>query len=213
MGIYSLACMMNAMNKSYTTNLNSFVVLIVVGCIWVACGFVLYTMEEWRKKDIWKYVLLGVGTLAIALFMASLTAIFAIEFFNALVFGGFMAVATCYMVSRNIESTKVRGDVQNNLLKGLGFGLAACLAASGILLYMFGSKDIYWGMFIAGLIFALSGFYINYVLLYIIIPSLDEDDADSEDIIYGVTRFYVEKLLFGYRIGKLLVEKCKGGSK
>ena len=72
------------------------------------------------------------------------------------------------------------------MLKGLGFGLAANLAATGILLYMFGSKDIYWGIFVSCAIFALAGLYINYVMLYIIIPSLDEDEADNEDIIYGV---------------------------
>ena len=72
------------------------------------------------------------------------------------------------------------------MLKGLGFGFAANLAADGILLYMFGSKDIYYGMFIASAVFALAGLYINYALLYIIIPSLDEVDADNEDIIYGV---------------------------
>ena len=135
-------------------------------------------MKANEKKDIWKYVIFGVGTAATALFMASLTAILAIETVSEMVFGGFMAVASCYMASRYIESTKIRGEVQNNLLKGLGVGLATNIVAIGIVLYMFGSKDIYWGMFISSAIFAISGLYINYVMLYIIIPSLDEDDAD-----------------------------------
>ena len=77
MAIYTFACGLNVMSKSYTKSMNSFMVLIVVGCIMVACGFVLYTMEEYRKKEYVKYAIFGVGTAAVALFMSSLTAIFA----------------------------------------------------------------------------------------------------------------------------------------
>ena len=210
--IYTFACGLNVMSKSYTKSMNSLVVLIVVGCIMVACGFVLYTMEEYRKKDYVKYIIAGVGTAATALFMSSLTAIFAWEFFCNIMIGATLAVASCYMVSRHIESTKERDVTQSNMIKGLGFGLAADLAATGILLYMFGSKDIYTGMIISGVVFALAGLYINYAMLYIIIPNLDEDGADNEDIIYGVVQCYVEKLFIVFRLGKLCVEKCKGGN-
>ena len=212
MTIYTFACGLNVMSKSYTTSMNSFVVLIGVGCVMVACGFVLYTMEEYRRKDIVKYVIFGLGTAATALFMSSLTAIFAWEFFCNLMIGGTIAVATCYIVSRNIESTKSREDVRTNMLKGLGFGLAASLAVDGILLYMFGSKDIYTGMIISSLVFVLAGAYVIYAMLYIIIPSLDEDEADNEDIIYGVVQCYIVKLIVAWRVIKLCVEKCKGGS-
>ena len=111
MGIYALACGLNAMNKSYNQFFASFLVLILASVIFVGTGYVLHTMEEYRKKEIWKYVLLGAGTAGFAMFVASLAAIFSVEIFFVMVFGGFMGVTSCYVTSRYIESTKVRDDV------------------------------------------------------------------------------------------------------
>ena len=213
MGIYALACGLNAMNKSYEKFFNSFLVLILSFVIFFGAGYVLATMEEYRKKKIWNYVLLGVGTAGYAMFVASLAAIFSVEFFFSLVFGGAMGVASIYMTSRFIESTKVRDDCKNTMAKGLGIGLVANIVAIALILSAFGSKSLAYGIGLSSIVFVVAGMYIGWVMLYIIIPSMDEADADNEDIINGVARIYVEKMLMGYRLGKLAVEKCKGGSK
>ena len=110
MGIYALACGLNVMNKSYNNFFDSLLVLLLAGIIFVGSGYVLHTMEEYRKKETWNYVLLGVGTTGYAMFVASLAAIFSVMIFFAMVFGGFMAVTSCYITSRYIESTKIRDD-------------------------------------------------------------------------------------------------------
>ena len=78
MGIYALACGLNVMNKSYNQFFDSFLVLVLAGVVFVGAGYVLHTMEEYRKKDPWNYVLLGLATLGYAMFVASLAAIFSV---------------------------------------------------------------------------------------------------------------------------------------
>ena len=78
MGIYALACGLNVMNKSYNQFFDSFLVLVLAAVIFVGSGYVLHTMAEYRKKDPWNYVLLGLGTAGYAMFVASLAAIISV---------------------------------------------------------------------------------------------------------------------------------------
>ena len=212
MGIYALACGLNTMNKSYNKFFNSLLVLILAGVIFVGSGYVLHTMDEYRKKHPWNYVLLGVGTAGYAMFVASLGAIISVELFFVMIFGGFMAVLSCYVTSRYTESTKERDDAMDNLKKGLGAGLIANIVTTAVILSVAGSKSMVLGIGLSSIVFAVAGLFIGWVTLFIIIPSLDEDGADSEDIIGGVVRIYVEKMLLGWRLAKLALEKCKGTS-
>ena len=96
--------------------------------------------------------------------------------------------------------------------KGLAAGFFANLVTVAIILSAAGSKSMALGIGLSSIVFAVAGLYIGWVMLFIIIPNLDEDGADSEDIINGVVQIYVEKMLLGWRLAKLAVEKCKGAS-
>ena len=96
--------------------------------------------------------------------------------------------------------------------KGLAGGLVANLVAVALILSSAGSKSVVLSIVLSSIVFAVAGIFIGWVMLFIIIPNLDEDGADSEDIIAGVVRIYVEKMLLGWRLANLAVEKCRGAS-
>ena len=174
-------------------------------------AYVIKQYEEYRKTEPKNYILLGCATLGLAMFLASLAAEIHVGFVFSLILANFFAILSLYIAARYIKSTKIRADLQQNLFKGLICGFLANLLVLTLFLELFGSKKMLIIIFLEILVYAISGVYYIYAMVFIIIPSLD-DDGDTEDIIMGLARLYSEFFRIVWHLGQLIISKFKGSN-
>ena len=149
-------------------------------------GYVIKQYEEYRKTEPKNYVLLACTTLGIAMFLTSLAAFIHVGFVFSMILADLFAVTSLYIAARYIQSTKVREELYQNLFKGLIGGFFANLLVLFLIITIFTgakSKEMIFFLACSCLVCAICGVYYIYAMVFIIIPSLDDDDGDSEDII------------------------------
>ena len=210
-GVFAVAVGLNIFNKSYCAFFKNLSVLVISALIMCVSGYVIKNYEEYRKTEPKNYILLACATLGIAMFVASLAAFIDVGFVFSIILADLFAVLSLYIAARYIQSTKVRDDLYRNLFKGLIGGFLVNLLVLFLILTLFGSKRKLILILLACLVCAICGVYYIYAMVFIIIPSLD-DDGDSEDIILGLARLYFEYFRINWLLGKILINKCRGNN-
>ena len=152
------------------------------------------------------YYLLAAFTASTALFLISWTAMINVFAVCCQIMGGFIAVACCYLAARQIASTKNREDTREAMIKYLVFGFFINFAAIILLLTLFGSKEWAKGIGNSSLFYGIFSFDAIYTMLWIVIPGLDQDSADQEDIIYGIMQLHIVKFILLWRLIVLAYE-------
>ena len=114
-----------------------------------------------------------------------------------------ISVAALFVATLYTASSMDRDLLIRNMIKGMIFGMILNVIMLIVVLTMWNPKDQALVMGISIMMCLISGAYIMFALLFIIIPDLE----DKDDYIMGALRLYLEIARLFFWLMKILGEK------
>jgi len=169
----------------------------------ICCACTIFISKEYRTRVPLNYVLLAGATLGEAFFLAAVAA----DLKEASVFGCIMAtcfaVGGLFLASLKTASSMDRERLVSNMVTAMIGTLILHIIVIVVFMFGFGIKDKALVLGISCLMLVISGAYVMFALLFIIVPGLE----DKDDYILGALRLYLEIARLFYWMMKILGEK------
>ena len=177
--------------------------LIIGLVLLIGCACAIFASKENRRTVPLNYILLGGATLGESVFLAATAADLKIFSVFAAIFATCLAVGALFIAAVKTASSMDRDLLIRNMAKAMIITFCLHLFTILFFIFSFGIKDKALVVGISCAMLLISGAYVMFALLFIIVPGLE----DKDDYIMGALRLYLEIARLFYWLMKILGEK------
>jgi len=177
--------------------------IIIALVVLIACVCAIAGSKKNRREVPLNYILLAGATLGETVFLAATAADLKIVSVFASIFATCLAVGGLFLAAVKTASTMDRDRLIRNMVKAMIVTFILHLVTILFFLFSFGFKDKALVLGVSCAMLLISGAYVMFALLFIIVPGIE----DKDDYIMGALRLYLEIARLFFWIMKILGEK------
>jgi len=203
MGVTFLFCVISSLNDKAGAFFKHPLTLILSFILLIFCVCAIAASKKNRRTVPLNYFLLAGATVGETCFLAATAADLKIFSVFAAIAATCLAVAALFVAALYSASSMDRETLLRNMVKAMIVTLILHLIMIVFIVFSFAVKDKALVIGISCGMLVISGAYVMFALLFIIIPGI----TDKDDYILGALRLYLEIARLFYWILKLLGKK------